>query len=435
MTHRSFSGNPNRKRPPLDPELARVLGAFAPRRGLGRRDFLRSSAVVAGGAFLAACGISSESAQNAPATGGAATSAAGPEATSASTSSGGATGATEVSGPLNFSNWPFYIDVGEDEETSPTLQQFEQEYGIKVNYFEDVNSNDEYFGKVRNQLANGEPIGRDIMVLTDWMAGRMIQLGWLAELDKSNIPNISNLQDALSDVEFDPERQYSLPWQSGMTGIGFNPAVIDKEITSVNDLFDEALAGRVTMLSEMRDTMGLIMASMGLDPVEHEFADYQKAIDRLQQAVDSGQIRQFTGNEYTTDLAAGNIAAAIAWSGDIIQLQFDNPDLQFIVPDEGSLLWSDNMLIPQNAAHKVAAETFMNFVYQPEIAAQIAAWVNYITPVGGAKEAMEQIDPELTEFELIFPPDELLQNTFDFKILSEDEERRYQEAFQSVIGA
>lgn len=435
MTHRSFSGNPNRKRPQVDPELARILQALAPRRGLGRRDFLRGSVIAAGGAFLTACGISGESAQNVSATAEPSITAAGSAATPAGTPSAGATGGTEVAGPLNFSNWPFYIDVEDDEETSPTLQQFQEEFGIEVNYFEDVNSNDEYFGKVRNQLAAGESIDRDLMVLTDWMAGRLINLGWLAEIDKTNVPNMSNLQGALAEVGFDPDRTFSLPWQSGVTGIGYNPSVIDKEITTINDLFDEALSGRVTMLSEMRDTMGLIMASMGLDPVNHEFADYRQAIDRLQEAVDSGQVRQFTGNEYTTDLAAGNIAAAVAWSGDIIQLQFDNPDLQFVVPDEGALLWSDNMLIPQNAEHKAAAETFMNFVYRPEIAAQVAAWVNYITPVQGAQEVMQEIDPELAEFELIFPPEDLLSNTFDFKILDEDEERRYQEAFQAVIGA
>jgi spermidine/putrescine transport system substrate-binding protein len=174
---------------------------------------------------------------------------------------------------------------------------------------------------------------------------------------------------------------------------------------------------------------------MDADPADHTFAEYQQAIDRLQQAVDEGQIRQFTGNEYATDLAAGNIAAAIAWSGDIIQLQFDNPDLQFVVPDQGAVLWSDNMLIPAPAEHKANAEALMNYYYQPEVAAELAAWVNYITPVEGAKEAMADIDPELVDNELIFPSDELLANTFGFRTLDEEEERRYQDAFQAVIGA
>lgn len=416
-----FDGNPTRRRRPVDLRVARLMSAL-PNRGMGRRDFLRASALLSSGAFLAACGISSESAQNTGASEGAAPTA-------------GASPAAGGGNVLNFSNWPLYIDTGEDEQSHPTLDRFTEETGITVNYYEDINSNEEYFGKIRNQLDSGQSIGRDIIVFTDWMAGRVIDLEWAQPLDHDNIPNMSNLVSALRDVVFDEGRRFSLPWQSGMTGIGVNPAAVDIEITGINDLFDPALAGRVTMLTEMRDTMGLIMAAMGSDPADHTFTEYEEAIARLQQAVDEGQIRQFTGNDYTSDLAAGNIAAAIAWSGDVIQLQFDNPDLQFIVPDEGANLWSDNMLIPINAENKANAEALMDFVYQPDVAAEIAAWVNYITPVEGAQEAMADIDPELAEYELIFPPDELLANTFQFKVLGEDEERQYQDAFQAVIGA
>jgi spermidine/putrescine transport system substrate-binding protein len=412
---------PRRALPP--PRLIRAVPALR----MGRRDFLRASAFTASAAFLAACGISSESAQGG---GGASEGAASPGAASAGASPGA--GGEKV---LNFSNWPLYMDTGEDEQSHPTLDRFTEETGIRVNYYEDINSNDEYFGKIRNQLDSGQSIERDLMVLTDWMAGRVIGLDWIAEINADNVPNMSNLVPALQEVTYDEGRRFSLPWQSGMTGIGVNPSAVDKEITSVNDLFDPALAGRVTMLSEMRDTMGLIMSAMDIDPADHTFAQYQQAIDRLQQAVDEGQIRQFTGNEYATDLAAGNIAAAIAWSGDVIQLQFDNPDLQFNVPDQGAVLWSDNMLIPAPAEHKANAEALMNYYYQPEIAAELAAWVNYITPVEGAREAMADIDPELADYELIFPSEELLSNTFEFKVLDEEEERRYQDAFQAVIGA
>jgi len=402
-------------RVPVDPAIGQALRMLS----LTRRGFLRTMGVGGGAALLAACGI-----------GGNGSSAPTARATTPAATGG------DLSGELNFSNWPFYIDTSEEDETEhQTLLDFQEEYGVTVNYFEDINSNDEYFGRVRNQLANGEDIGRDIIVLTDWMAGRLIRLGWAEELDHSRIPNFANLREALQSPSFDPERAYSLPWQSGLTGIGYNPEATGRELTSINDLFDEELAGRVTFLSEMRDTMGLIMASMEIDPLDHAFADYERAIQRLQGAVDDGQVRQFTGNEYTTDLAAGNIAAAIAWSGDIIQLQFDNPDLQFVVPDEGALLWSDNMLIPANAQNKANAETFMDFVYRPAIAAQIAAWVNYITPVDGAQEAMEDVDPELVAFDLIFPPDEMLAGTFDFKQLDEEEEEEYQNLFQGVIGA
>jgi spermidine/putrescine transport system substrate-binding protein len=424
----TFSGNPHR-RPRRSPP-PRLLRA-APILRMGRRDFLRASAFTASAAFLAACGISAESAQG----GGASEGAASAGAASAGAASAGASPAAQGEKVLNFSNWPLYIDTGDDEQSHPTLDRFSEETGINVNYYEDINSNDEYFGKIRNQLDGGQSIERDIIVLTDWMAGRVIGLDWIAEINPDNVPNMSNLVAALQDVTFDQGRRYSLPWQSGMTGIGVNPSAVDKEITSINDLFDPALAGRVTMLSEMRDTMGLIMAAMDFDAADHTFAQYQQAIDRLQKAVDEGQIRQFTGNEYASDLAAGNIAAAIAWSGDVIQLQFDNPDLQFVVPDQGAVLWSDNMLIPAPAEHKANAEALMNYYYQPEVAAELAAWVNYITPVEGAKEAMADIDPELVDYELIFPSEELLGNTFEFKVLDEEEERRYQDAFQAVIGA
>ncbi len=412
----------------LDPDIAAVLS----RVGLTRRSFLRrvgvGGAALAGSGLLSACGIGGEAREPQEAaggTGGAGTST-GTEAAEQQT----------VGGELNFSNWTLYIDVDDDNENQrPTLNQFEEESGVTVNYFEDINSNDEYFAKHRNALAEGRDIGRDLMVLTDWMAGRLISLNWLQPLDHEQIPNISNLRENLRDPAFDPGRQYSLPWQSGITGIGYNPELIGRDISSINDLFDDALAGQVTFLTEMRDTMGLIMAAMGFNPNDHEFSEYEQAIERLREAVDSGQVRAFTGNDYAADLAAGNIGAAIAWSGDVIQSQFENPDIQFVVPDEGATLWSDNMLIPANAQHVANAHAFMDFVYQPEVAAQIAAWVNYITPVDGVREAIAEIDEELADNELIFPGDEILANTFEFKQLSEEEEREYQDLFQGVIGA
>jgi spermidine/putrescine transport system substrate-binding protein len=334
-----------------------------------------------------------------------------------------------------IANWPFYIDVEEGSTNSPTIQQFEEETGISVSYIEEINSNDEWFARFQSQLSAGQDIGRDIAVLTDWMAARLISLGWVDEIDHANVPNAGNILPSLADVAFDPGRRHSLTWQSGLTGIGYNPELTGRELRSINDLFDPELAGRVTFLTEMRDTMGLVMASMGLDVESGSFDDFQAAIERVQQAVDDGQIRAFTGNEYTNDLAAGNIAAAIAWSGDIVQLQFDNPALEFVMPEEGAYLWSDNMLIPANAAHKGNAEAWMNFVYEPEVAAQIEAWVNFICPVQGAREAMADIDPELVDNPLVFPDEATLANTFEFKVLDEDEERRYQELFQSVIGA
>lgn len=401
------------RRHQLDPEIAAVLRGA----GVTRRTFLRTMGVGGAALGLAACGIQGQAADQ----GGQAGAA--PEPRPEQT----------VGGELNVSNWTLYID--QKGQRRPTLQDFRRDSGVTVNYFEDINSNDEYFAKIRNQLAAGQPTGRDLMVLTDWMAGRLVTFGWLEQLDAEQIPNMANLRDDLRSPSFDAERQYSLPWQSGITGIGYNPELTGGEITSVNDLFNPDLAGQVTFLTEMRDTMGLVMAAMGADPLNHEFSDYEAAIEQISDAVSNGQVRAFTGNDYAADLAAGNIGAAIAWSGDVIQSQFENPDIRWVIPDEGGMLWSDNMLIPAGAENYANAHAFMNFVYEPQVAAQIAAWVNYITPVDGAREAMAELDESLVDNELIFPSEQTLSNTFDFKQLSEEEETEYQELFQQVIGA
>ena len=406
-----------------DPDVLRLLESA----GLSRRSFLRGGAAVAMGGFLAACGI-----------GGGGNNTVSPPSDGATAAGASPTPVDlgEVGGELNFSNWTEYIDPGTGSKPSPTLVDFKKETGVQVNYVEDVNDNNSFFAKIRNPLAAGEDTGRDIIVLTDWMAARLVNLGWLTPLVHDRIPNMSNLVEKLQSVEWDPERQYSLPWQSGFTGIGYNPKLLGgKKITSIEDLFDPALAGKVTFLTEMRDTMGLIMASMGFDPVNHEFSEYEQAIDKLQKAVDDGQVRAFTGNDYVADLAAGNIGAAIAWSGDVIQSQFENPDIQWVLPAEGGLLWSDNMLIPAQAQNVANAHALMDFVYDPEVAAQIAAWVNYITPVEGAKEAIAKIDDSLVDNQLIFPDADTLAKSFEFKTLSEEEEVQYEELFQGVIGA
>jgi len=328
---------------------------------------------------------------------------------------------------LSISNWPYYID-------GDTVADFQDESGISVSYTQDISGNNEFFGKIREPLSRGQSIGRDIIVLTDWMAGRLIRLGYVDELNKENIPNWVNLREDLKNVAFDPGRKYSLVWQSGLTGIGYNPALTKRELKSVNDIFDPAFAGHVTMLTEMRDTLGLVMLGMGIDPANCTVDDAQAAVDKIQPFVDNGHIRAFTGNEYGDDLARGDVWAAIAWSGDVVQLQLDNPDLQLLLPEEGFMLWSDNMMIPKKAAHKEAAEQFMNYVYDPVHQAQIEAYVNYVTAVEGTKEAIVDIDPELAENPLIFPDEAALATAKVFKPLTEDEDRQFNELFQGLIG-
>lgn len=337
---------------------------------------------------------------------------------------------------LNFSNWPLYIDYSDDEQSRPSLEAFEKKTGIKVTYTEEVNDNAEFFGKVQGQLSQGQPTGRDLFVLTDYMAARMITNGWLQKLDKANLPNVeANLLPNLASPSWDADRSYSVPWQSGLTGIAYNAAKTG-EVRSFEELLTKPeLKGRITFLSEMQDTMAFMLALVGKDPSKFTDADFDLALERLQGAVDVGQVRAFTGNDYAQDLVQGNIVAAMAWSGDVVQLQLDNPDIKFVAPEEGLNLWSDNMLVPNGATHKKNAELLMDHYYDPAVAAQVAAWVNYICPVAGAQEEAAKIDPALAENPLIFPTEDFLAKTYTFMGLTEEQDRAYTEKFQKVVGA
>ncbi len=289
---------------------------------------------------------------------------------------------------------------------------------------------------MRNQLADCKPTGRDIMTLTDWMAARMVDLGWIQKLDKAKIPNVdANLVKNLKSPSWDKNRDYSVPWQSGLTGIAYN-AKLTKEVRSFDELLTRPdLKGKISLLSEMHDTMLFMLLLEGADPEDFNSDEFSAAIDRLKKATDAGQVRAFTGNEYAQDLVKGNVVACEAWSGDIIQLQFDNPDIKFVAPEEGLSLWSDNMMVPNKADHKENAEKLMDFYYDPVNAATLAAWVNYICPVDGAKQAMEKIDPSIVDNELIFPTETTLANAKGFMALDQKTEQDYQKQFAAVIGA
>ncbi|MGK5675814.1 extracellular solute-binding protein [Micromonospora sp. URMC 106] len=391
-----------------------------PFRPLTRRGLLTgtlgSAALLAAGGSLAGCG------------------------TKAATQTEAGCVSEDLSGTekkLAFSNWPQYMDVDEkDESKRPTLDAFIAQSGIQVTYTEDVNDNNEFFGKVQNQLAGCQGTGRDIMVLTDWMAARMIRLGWIQKLDKSKLPNVeANLLPSLRNRSFDPENQLAIPWQSGLAGLAYNGKVT-KEIRTVDELLTRPdLKGKVTALSEMRDTMGLLLQSNGHDPANFTAPQFDDALNKLKKAVDSGQIRRFTGNDYAPDLAKGDIAACIGWSGDVIQLGFEDDKVRFVVPESGVMLWSDNVLVPNKATHKGNAEQLINHYYEPAVAAKLAAFVNYICPVQGAKAEMEKIDPELAANPLIFPDEAMLAKSKVFMALDEKQEREYEGKFQQVIGA
>jgi spermidine/putrescine transport system substrate-binding protein len=334
---------------------------------------------------------------------------------------------------LVFSNWPEYIDEDDGDYVS-TLTQFEKDTGIKVQYTADVNDNNEFFAKVKNQLGSGTSTKRDLFALTDWMAARMIQVGWIQRLDASKVPNLhANVIDSLKSPEWDPKRDYSAPWQSGLTGIAYNKAKVG-EIKSFAELISRKdLRGRVSLLSEMRDTMGFMLLIDGADPEKFTDAQWQKATDRLAKAKGDGQFRSFTGNDYVQDLASGNVLACEAWSGDIANAGDDN--LVWIPPEEGIMIWADNMLIPNQAIHQDNAETWINYYYEPEVAAKLAAYNSYICPVKGAQEAMEKVDPDQVDNDLIFPSDETLAQTHRFMALDEAQIRDYEKDFSDVTGS
>jgi len=381
---------------------------------LTRRDLLRRAA--ASGAFLsvpgvlAACGGSSSK-----------SSSSGSDHTLAKT--------------LRFSNWTLYIDVNEKTKKHPTLDMFKKKTGTTVNYVEDINDNASYFGKIQGPLSRGQSIDRDIIVMTDnsRYPSLLIKKGWVEKLDHSAIPNLKNLQPALQHPNWDPNRDYSLPWQSGMTGIAYNDKLTDP-ILSMKDLMENPkLKGKVTLLNEMADTLALVMLENGDDPAKVTDATFDKAIKRIKKSVDSGQVRQFTGNDYSGPLSKGDLSACMAWSGDVVQLQADNKHLHWNLPEAGGDIWTDNMLIPKGG-NVYTASVYMNFVYEPKIAALIEDYVNYICPVKGAKEALQKIDPSVAKNTLIFPTQKMLDNVhiIDAAALSN---QKYLETWQNLISA
>lgn len=393
---------------PEDP-MVRSLIAHARRAQLTRRTMLAGTGASATALALAACAGGGNELQPAE-------------------------DRSESDPTLNWANWPFYIDE-DDDGNYPTLEAFQEQTGISVTYNITVDDNNSYYATVRDQLALGQDIGADTVCLTDWMVSRWIQLGYTQELNYDNIPNAANLSEDLRNPEFDPGRRFSIPWQGGFAGIAWNTEQVG-ELRSVDDLWAPELRGRVGVLSEMRDTMGLILMNNGVD-ISGDFTadDFNAALDIFREQVTGGQIRNVRGNAYTEDLVNEDTLAAIAWSGDITLLNFEAgyEKWKFVIPEAGGTLWADNFLVPIGSPRKTNAETLINYYYEPEVAAEVAAWVNYITPVEGAREAMEAIDPELADNELIFPSDETLANTRIFRGLTGQEENEYQAAFQSVL--
>ena len=383
---------------PLSPEARSIINSK-----VSRRAVLAGAGAVAGASALAACGSGGGSSENA----------------------------------IRWGNWPLYLDVDDSGKNYPTLQAFIKDSGIDVNYFEDYNDNDEFFGKVQAQLKLKEDIGYDIVTPTDWMAARWIRLGYTQKFDKANIPNAGNILDTLASPSFDPMREQSLTWQGIMGGFGWNVEKNPKGVRTLDDLFAPANKGKIVVLSEMRDTVGIILRHQGVDLQTVTEDQFMNAVDFLAGKISDGWIRGVKGNEYAEDLTAGDAVAVIGWSGDMFILKSENEGkFDFAIPEAGGTISGDNLMIPYTATAeaKASAEKLINWYYDPAIAAEVAAYVNYVTPVKGAQAEMEKIDPALAASEFIFPTEKTMANLSVFRSLTPAEETSWTEAFQKAAG-
>jgi spermidine/putrescine transport system substrate-binding protein len=384
-----------------------------------RRDFLRRMGAMglltsSGGALIAGCGGVKGTADEAAKQDEKAASVSHPK--------------TEIA-DWSWSNWPLYMD-------KKLLKEFDKQFGGHVKYIEDINDNAEFTSKVQAQLRAKSPIGRDMVVITDTTAAKWIRNGWVEAIDWKNVPNRSNIQPAWSKYDYDPDGRYVLPYQSGAIGIGYNPKLTGRKLTSFKDLFeDPKLKGKVTLLADEESAPYAMLLLKGIKPADATIEDRIAAIEDIGKLADADQFRRFTGNDYSTDLAKGNAWACMAYSGDIVQLQSDNPELEFVYPEEGVLMWTDQMMLPAKVEHPYAAETMMNYLYDPEVAAKLAAYVNYFSPVKGVKEILTKTDAKLAENPLIFPPEDVQQRLYATPGVSAADQRAAQEAMAKVTGA
>ena len=384
----------------LSPEAKSILGAMVSRRGV-----LAGAGGLGAAGLLAACGGGSDSADSA--------------------------------NSVRWGNWPLYLDYDEETKKYPTLEKFKEQTGVTAQYFEDYNDNDEFYGKVQAQLKLGEDIGYDVVTPTDWMAARWIRLGYTQKFDAANIPNKSNILDSLASPSFDPNREQSLTWQGIMAGFGWNTAKNPKGIRTLDELFAPQNKGKIVVLSEMRDTIGIILLAQGVNLQTVTEDQYMNAVDYMAKQISDGWIRGVKGNEYAEDLTSGDATAVIGWSGDMFILKAENEGkFDFAIPESGGTISGDNMMIPSTASAegKANAEKLINFYYDPAIAAEVAAYVNYVCPVKGAQAEMEKIAPELASSPFIFPDDAMSKRLNVFRSLTPAEETSWTEAFQKAAG-
>jgi spermidine/putrescine transport system substrate-binding protein len=389
--------------------------ALPPPRGLSRRALL----TLLGAAALGGCTSTSDG------TAGRRTATRSPSAAPS--------GSADKS--LVWSNWPNYIDVRKTAPRHPTLAGFAAKTGVQVVYREVIEDNASFVKTINTNLRAHRPVGTDLMCLTSWMSARLVRDGEVQQLDRSLMPTATdNLIGALANPSWDPGRHYSMPWQAGLTGIAYDATKVVRAIGSISELLTRKdLTGRVSLLTEFNDTVGAAALVGGADLTDLTVPEVEKALDTVAAAQHSGQVRHFYGNEFIKELKAGTIAACLAWSGDVLQAQLTNPNIKFVAPEEGLLIWSDDFLMPTASVHATQAAHLIDWFYQPEIAAKVAAWVNYICPVAGAQEEMMKIDPDLALSPLIFPDSSILDRSFQFPSLPKSDDDRLRALFDGIV--
>jgi spermidine/putrescine transport system substrate-binding protein len=410
---------------PLDPAWLR--GMTMPR--INRRDALRGAGLLGASAFLAACGVEGTSGDDAP-------------------QESGFWASQTKAGQLDFANWPLYMDTAKvgGKNVHPSLQAFTKETGIKVNYKEAIEDNDSFLGKINPSLQAGQDPGWDLIVITDGGSiEKLIRQNFLTELDHSKLPNFAkNASDAVRDPAYDPGNKYTLAWQSGLVGLAYNPKLTKREITSYQDLLDPAFKGKITVFGDDTDFPTMALIALGIDPAKSTEEDWKRAAEWMKKL--KPQLREFVDNSGMADvLSSGNAWISQAYSGDIYQLNIGgSPDIKFVIPKEGATYWTDNMAIPKNAKHPLDAITYMDYVYRPEVAAQLVEGIAYITPVPAAKEQLQakagkasgedrEALEDLIASPLIFPTESDLANVKRYRALTVEEEEVWDGIFQPLV--
>ena len=391
----------------IDP---RVLAQMASRRRFIGGGAAAAAALILGPSVLAACSSDNK--------------ASGP---SSETPAAPEDDGSKASGKLRVSNWPLYMADG-------FVAAFQTATGLTVDYKEDFNDNEEWFAKNKEPLSRKQDIGADLVVPSQFMAARLASLGWLNPISDARWTNKKNLRTDLLESKADADRKFSAPYMSGMVGIAYNRAATGRDITKIEDMWDPAFKGKVSLLSDTQDGLGMFMMSQGHSPEEPTLETVQKAVDVIREQKDKGHIRRFTGNDYADDLAAGNIIVAQAYSGDVVQLQQDNPDLKFVVPETGSSTFVDTMVIPYTTQNQKAAEEWINYIYDRANYAKLIAATKYVPVLSDMTDELAKIDAELAKNPLINPPKETLDKLKAWAPLTDEQTQEFNKAYAAVTG-